>query len=106
MPSRPAIRVTSYRSARRLIPRRRRGLRASSVVLRPGGTMDWHSTQRREELLIAMAGTVHLEADAGGTTRRVSVKAGQCAWLPPHTRHRVVNRFRLSAAYVYVTGAA
>ncbi len=67
--------------------------------------MDWHSTEAREELLLAMAGAVELQIRSRSTVRRRALRAGQCAFLPARTRHRVVNRSRTPARYVYVTGA-
>ena len=96
--------VMSSQRAGRLVPKRRSGLRAGVVVLRPGGIMEWHSTQEHEELLIAMTGRVVLEVLAdSGRLRRVAVRAGQCAFLPRRVRHRVVNRSTASARYIYVT---
>ena len=98
------IRVTSFRKEGRVVPKRACGLRAGSVVLRPGGMMDWHSNGAREELLIALTGRVHLEAQTAlRRVRRVALSAGQCALLPNETRHRVVNRSTVEARYLYVT---
>ena len=100
---------TSYRRRGRLIPRRTHGLRAGSVTLRPQGAMDWHSTGDREELLILLAGRVQVEVDsarrAGASARitRVALSAGQCAFIPSEILHRVLNRSRTAARYLYVT---
>ena len=146
--------MASYGRPGRLLPRRERGLRAGSVMLHPGYAMDWHSTKRREELLIILIGRVHLEVQAppprhgpqrfasqseasgahggaralegagcrpirGGvagaasaargaprTARRRLLRAGQCALLAKDTLHRVVNRSRATARYLYVTAPA
>jgi mannose-6-phosphate isomerase-like protein (cupin superfamily) len=66
--------------------------------------MDWHSTRTREELLMALAGQVHVEVRASlRRVRRVVLKTGQCAFLAPHTLHRVINRSTAKASYLYVT---
>ncbi len=66
--------------------------------------MDWHSTRSREELLIALAGRVSLEVHvASRVTRQIPLRAGQCAFLPAKTLHRVVNRSQTDAHYLYVT---
>ena len=66
--------------------------------------MDWHSTRSREEILIALAGRVSLEVQsAAHVTRRIPLRAGQCVFLPTQTLHRVVNRSRAKAQYLYVT---
>jgi mannose-6-phosphate isomerase-like protein (cupin superfamily) len=67
--------------------------------------MPWHSTEDREELLIALAGRVHIEAEpSNGCSARIILKAGECAWLPSRTPHTVHNRSRNTARYLYVTG--
>ena len=86
------------------MPPTARGLRARSVVLAPGQVMAWHSTQRREELLIALKGALHVEAqNAPDQRRRIRLTAGQCAFLPRQTMHCVVNDSKTTAHYVYVT---
>jgi len=108
-----AVQVRSYRRAGRLVPpsalsghrpggRRDRGLRAGSVVLTPGEVMDWHSTKGREELLILLSGRVQLEVDTQHRSR-FALRAGQCAYVPGRTKHRVLNRSSARATYVYVT---
>jgi len=79
-------------------------LRAGAVRLKAGAAMGWHSTRSREELLILLAGRADLEAESPAhRVRRVTLRAGQCAWLAPRTVHRVVNRSALAASYLYVT---
>ena len=98
------IRVTSFRKEGRVVPKRARGLRAGSVVLRPGGMMDWHSNGAREELLIALAGRIRIELRSSfRRSRRLALAAGHCALLPSRTLHRVINRSRRLAKYLYVT---
>jgi mannose-6-phosphate isomerase-like protein (cupin superfamily) len=69
--------------------------------------MDWHSTRHREELLIALRGRVCVEVRAGAGHRRprsIVLGAGECLWLSADIMHRVVNTWRASAHYLYVTG--
>ena len=95
----------SYRRSGRLIPKRARGLRAGSVALKPGASMPWHTTDDREELIIALTGRIQIETERSQTSRlRTSLRAGQCALLPSRTRHAVVNRSTRTARYLYVTG--
>ena len=69
--------------------------------------MGWHSTRNREELLIALAGSVRIETRRGRASRRVGLRAGQCAFVPRATEHRLVNASRrVTARYLYVTGPA
>ena len=99
-----AIRVSSYRRGGRLVPYAARGLRAGSVALKRGEVMDWHSTDSREELLIALRGRVSVEVcDARRRIRRSLLRAGSCLFLPSRTTHRVVNRSRVEARYLYIT---
>jgi len=102
------VRVGSALRAGRLIPKRLRGLRAGAVVLKPRELMTWHSTQAREELLIVLTGMVTLDIHVNGrrATRKVRLRAGQCAWLRSRTRHCVRNHSTRTARYVYVTGSA
>ena len=87
------------------MPPTARGLRARSIVLGPGQVMDWHSTHHREELLIALRGHVSVEVQVALDRRcRVRLAAGQCAFLPHETVHRVVNDSGARAHYMYVTG--
>ena len=100
------VRAVSYRRAGRLVPPQAASLRARTVVLKRGAIMDWHSTSAREELLLALRGTVDLEWQPAGRSgpRLQRLRAGECAFLPAHVLHRVVNRSSASASYVYVTG--
>ena len=86
------------------MPPTARGLRARSVVLGRGQMMEWHSTRTREELLIALSGAVNVEvASPASRRRRTRLIAGQCAFLPRETMHRVVNDSKTKAHYMYVT---
>ena len=86
-----------------LTPWDARVLRARSVMLRAGAVMEWHTTGAREELLIAIAGAVEVETEGGGRRRRRRLLGGACCFLPQETVHRVVNRSRRLAHYLYVT---
>lgn len=81
--------------------------------------MAWHSTKEREELLLVVGGEVEVQISRRGRSlirlRHFrgtpqsggrALRQGQCAFLPARTRHRVVNRSRAPARYVYVTGSA
>ena len=99
------VRPVSCRRPGRLTPPQATGVRASAVRLSAGSVMDWHSTKEREELLVMLEGRVRLEL-CSQRQRSLSLRAGQCAWLPSQTLHRVVNRSAVSARYVYVTARA
>ena len=104
MRARRPIWKRSYHRAGRLVPQRASGLRAGSVTLRPGETMDWHSTRDREELVVALVGKISLEVQGAPERRsQLTLAAGTCAWLPPKTLHRVVNCAPQPARYLYIT---
>jgi mannose-6-phosphate isomerase-like protein (cupin superfamily) len=68
--------------------------------------VDWHSTDHREELLLALGGRVEVQVQIrsrSASARRITLTSGQSLFLPSRTRHRVVNRRSAQARYVYVT---
>ena len=80
-------------------------------MLKPGMVMDWHSTRSREELLIVLTGRVRVETAHAGNAltssySRMILTSGQCALLPTHLLHRVVNPSSRTARYIYVTAPA
>ena len=101
------LRQGSTARAGRIGPRRRRGLRSRVVVLRTGGVMEWHSTRTREELLLVLMGRLQLEARASsGRMRTLTLTSGEYAVIPSQTWHRLRNRSRARARYLYVTALA
>ena len=67
--------------------------------------MAWHTTGRREELLIALEGRLVVEARAQRRRmRRWPLAAGRTLFLPPRTEHRVLQTGAHPAHYIYVTG--
>ena len=107
-PISPISSITLHSRKRgRLIPRRARGLRAGAVILKPGESVAWHSTRRREELITILAGRLSLEfLAARRRVRCLPLRSGQCAFVRAHTIHRMVNASRATARYMYVTGPA
>lgn len=74
------------------------------MILKSGGIMDWHSTERREELIVVVEGEVVLELQpVTGRPRLIRMAAGRCAFLPSRVLHRVVNRSKRIARYLYIT---
>ena len=90
----------------RLVPRTAARLRSRSIRLAPGEQIEWHSTGAREELLIGLEGVVELERrDARNRTQGcMQLSSGQSLFLPRRVWHRVANRSRRPARYLYVTG--
>ena len=101
--SRDSLRVVSYRREGPLGPRRAGGLRAGAVRLGPGEVMDWHSTRDRQELVIMLSGNARVDTRRSARrARRLTLRAGQCAFLPSRTLHRVVNASKADVRYLYV----
>ncbi len=95
----------SYGRAGRLVPPEAKRLRSRSVQLKPGGLREWHTTGPREELVIVLAGSLRLECRQGGTQiRRMTVRAGECVFIPSGTWHRLLNGSPRASRYLYVTG--
>ena len=90
----------------RLVPTTARRLRGRIVRLEPGGVMSWHSTGRREELLMPLTGAIRVEYEASrGRIRATTVSTWQSTFLPRATTHRVVNPSRAChVLYAYLTG--
>lgn len=76
------------------------------MLLRPAAVMEWHSTRRREELLVILAGRADLEVRTPRRVRRIFLKPGQAIVLAAETVHRVVNRSRQVLRYLYITAPA
>ena len=89
------------------MPRRASVVGAGVVVLQPGGIMEWHSTDVREELLIPLKGWARVEIQSSRSVRRqLRLGDGQCLLLPKHTMHRVVNVSTKASRYLYITAPA
>lgn len=94
----------SFHRPGRLIRNPKQGLRARAVSLKAGQSMAWHSTHKREELIFAVRGSLHIEIEkTGRKIREALLKSGFCFFIPAQTIHRVVNRSSSAAIYVYVT---
>ena len=101
------VRRFSFGRPGRLIVAPQRGLRARTVQLPKSARMAWHSTGRREELVLAIAGSLVVAVmDCADRMRRISLCAGEGVFLPRATRHAVMNASAQAASYIYVTGRA
>jgi len=85
-------------SGRLLTPENSRYLRARCVVLRPGDEVGEHATGDMEEVLLVLGGAAVV--DVCGS--RTDVPCGHCAFIPPNTRHNVLNLCETETRYVYV----
>jgi quercetin dioxygenase-like cupin family protein len=79
------------------------GMRSGFVRLQPGATVGWHTTGRNEEALVILRGQG--EALIDGQSKQ-SFVAPAFAYIPPATRHNVVNTGQELLEYVYVVAPA
>jgi len=108
MPANTRKRITRYRYHHpgRLVPPDAKHLRGRSMRLLPGETVAWHTTGKREEVIIVLAGSLRLDlADGGRVARTTTLSVGHCVFLPQAVAHRVVNRFTRIARYLYFTAS-
>jgi quercetin dioxygenase-like cupin family protein len=75
------------------------GMRGGSVKLKPGESVGWHSTSANEEALVILRGTgvANIEGHPNVTLTEKSL-----AYIPPQTRHNVVNTGTQMLEYVWV----
>ncbi len=79
------------------------GLRSGYVRLKPGESVGWHTTGQNEEALVILHGKG--EAEIEGATR-MPLTASMLAYVPPATRHNVMNTGPEQLEYVYVVAPA
>ena len=68
--------------------------------LEPGGTTPEHSTGRYQELVLGIEGEVSMKL--GTSSEEVTVLKNQACYVPPGTRHSVVNKGTKRACYYFV----
>jgi mannose-6-phosphate isomerase-like protein (cupin superfamily) len=79
------------------------GMRSGFVRLKPGATVGWHTTGKHEEVLVILHGQG--EALIDGQAKHAFV-APAFAYIPPATRHNVLNTGKDALEYVYVVAPA
>jgi mannose-6-phosphate isomerase-like protein (cupin superfamily) len=79
------------------------GMRSGFVRLRPGGAVGWHTTGQNEETLVVLRGRG--EALLEGQPGR-PLEAPMLVYIPPATRHNVMNTGNVPLEYVYVVAPA
>ena len=79
------------------------GMRSGFVRLEPGKSVGWHSTGQNEESLVILQGKG--EALVEGQPPR-DIEAPQLVYIPPSTRHNIMNSGVQPLAYVYVVAPA
>jgi mannose-6-phosphate isomerase-like protein (cupin superfamily) len=75
------------------------GMRSGDVRLKPGETVGEHSTGRREESLVILAGSGEVRIE-GQPAQPFAAPA--TVYIPPATRHNVANTGSGVLEYVYV----
>jgi mannose-6-phosphate isomerase-like protein (cupin superfamily) len=75
------------------------GMRSGFVRLKPGQAVGEHSTGEPEEALVVLKGEGRAEVE--GRTA-VPISAGMLAYIPPRSRHNVINTGTETLEYVYV----
>ncbi|MEN6311662.1 MAG: cupin domain-containing protein, partial [Acidobacteriota bacterium] len=78
-------------------------MRSGLVILAPGKSMDKHSTERFEELVVVLEGEGEMHL-AGGEV--LKLEAGCAAYCPPQTEHDVRNVGAKTLRYLYVVAEA
>jgi mannose-6-phosphate isomerase-like protein (cupin superfamily) len=78
-------------------------MRSGFVRLKPGETVGWHTTGKNEESLVVLRGRG--EARIEGQPAR-AFAAPALVYIPPATRHNVVNIGNELLEYVYVVAPA
>jgi quercetin dioxygenase-like cupin family protein len=79
------------------------GMRSGFVRLQSGATVGWHTTGKHEEALVILHGQG--EALIDGQAKH-SFVAPALAYIPPETRHNVLNTGKAALEYVYVVAPA
>jgi len=84
-------------------PPQTRGMRSGYVVLRPGESVGEHTTGKKEEVVVILAGSCRFSY-AG----RHSFRAGKSSiiYVPAHTRHDVCNTGKSILRDVYIIASA
>jgi mannose-6-phosphate isomerase-like protein (cupin superfamily) len=79
------------------------GMRSGFVRLKPGATVGWHTTGMNEEALVILhgQGEAMIDGQAGK-----AFMAPAFVYIPPATRHNVMNTGTEPLEYVYVVAPA
>ena len=75
------------------------GMRSGFVRLKPGESVGEHSTQEQEEALVVLQGQGKAEVEG---REAVPISSRMLAYIPPRSRHNVINTGTEMLEYVYV----
>lgn len=70
------------------------------VTLPPGASVGEHSTKDHEEVIVFLAGEAEIHAES--LAEPLLVLAPTVSYMPPRTRHNVVNCGRSPLRYIYI----
>ncbi|HBG28496.1 MAG: hypothetical protein A2Y10_14965 [Planctomycetes bacterium GWF2_41_51] len=73
------------------------GLHAGRVYLKPGADCGKHNTGQQEEMLIFLSGN----GQAIIEEKTLPVGAGKIAYIPPNTKHNIVNNSNEPLSYIF-----
>jgi mannose-6-phosphate isomerase-like protein (cupin superfamily) len=76
------------------------GIRAGSVVLKPGESIGKHSTESKEEILVILKGKAEAFCDGSPP---LTAEENYIVYIPPHTTHNVKNIGSGLLRYIYIT---
>jgi mannose-6-phosphate isomerase-like protein (cupin superfamily) len=79
------------------------GMRSGFVRLKPGATVGWHTTGKNEEALVILHGQGVALIDGQA---KQPFAAPALVYIPPATRHNVLNTGKEPLEYVYVVAPA
>lgn len=76
------------------------GMKSGYVVLGPGEEVGEHTTGPREEIIVILSGNACVVWGERG--RRLAARKNSVVYMPPETRHNVINSSRRAALrYIY-----
>jgi len=75
-------------------------LRSGFVKLKKNENVGEHTTSDYEEMLIILDGKGEVEIN--GNKSMLKIEKGKIAYIPPHTKHNVINIGDLELRYIYV----
>lgn len=80
------------------------GMKSGKVYLQPGEECGWHSTDDHEETIVFLCGAG--KAFTGDDGEFHEVGEGKVSYIPPETRHNILNTGEGPLVYVYCASPA
>jgi quercetin dioxygenase-like cupin family protein len=75
------------------------GLGTGKKILLPGEMTDEHSTGKNREMILCLEGTLSI---VKGNLSPYTISAGEMAYIPPETKHTIINKTESPAVYIFV----